>query len=93
MAVNQSLVTHGTVGGTPINVDMSRIDHSTPVKVRLSSAYTTATRSPGIPTRPGFTGAPYASLDTPKTYAINTVMTVHAAEAAALVAAGVASYV
>ncbi len=92
MTVNQSLVLHGTAGGTPINVDVSRIEHGFTRKVQLSASYAMS-NSPGIPARPGFTGAAAANLDYPRTVSSGTVLTLLPGEAAALVAAGKASYV
>lgn len=91
MAINQKLVQHGTAGGTPINVDLARIDHSITKKVTLSANYTILTGT-GIPTRPSFTGASPSNLEYPRTINSGTTLTLHAAEADALVAAGKASY-
>lgn len=92
MTINAKLVQHGTAGGTAINADVSRMEHSVSVRIQLSAAYTML-NSPGIPTRPGFTGAAAANLDYPRTVASGQIMTLLAHEAAALVAAGKASYV
>ncbi len=92
MASNPRSVQTGTAGGTPINVDVSRLDHSTAVRVQLSASYMT-THNPGDVTRPGFTGCDVANLDFPKTIASGTILSLLAHEAAALVAAGKASYV
>ena len=92
MALNPRLTSYGTAGGTAINVDHTRLDHSAPVKVLLSAPYTIS-RDPGAPTRPSFTGAAAASLDYPRTVASGTTLSLLAAEAAALVAAGKATYV
>ena len=92
MANKAKNVAHGTVGGTTINVDMARIDHgATSVKVTLSANYTRA-RQPGTPSAPGFTGAAAALLDYPRTHASGATLTLHKAEADALVAAGAAAY-
>jgi hypothetical protein len=90
MTINAKIVLHGTAGGTPINVDVSRIEHSVTVRVQLTSAYSMI-NSPGIPTRPGFTGASQANLDFPRTVASGTVLTLLAGEAKALIAAGQAT--
>lgn len=92
MANNSKPVQTGTAGGTAINTDMSRLESSAPVRVQLSANYTTL-HNPGDPTRPDFTGCAVANLDFPKTVASGTVLHLLAAEAAALVAAGKASYV
>ena len=92
MANNPKLVSHGTVGGTAINVDMARIDHSAPVKVQLSGSYVRSV-APGGVTAPGMTGAAAANLDYPRTINSGTILTLIKAEADALVAAGKASYV
>lgn len=81
----------GTAGGTAINVDISRIEPSVPVRVLLSANYTML-RMPGDPTRPGLTGCAAANLDFPKTIPSGTTIALLAGEAAALVAAGKASY-
>lgn len=88
---NQNLVQHGSVGGTPIKVDVTHVDHGAPVKVRLSANYTML-HAPGIPTRPGFTGAAAASLDYPRTVSSGTTLALLKGEADALVTAGAASY-
>jgi hypothetical protein len=91
MPINPKLIRHGAVGGTPINVDLSRIDHSVAVKVRLTSNYAMLSGL-GIPARPSFTGAPAANLDYPRTIASGTTLSLFAGEAAALVGAGAATY-
>lgn len=91
MALNPKTEQVGTAGGTAINVDMSRIESSAPVRVLTSASYTT-TRNPGDPSRPSMTGAAFASLDYPRTVASSTVLSLLSAEAAALVTAGKASY-
>lgn len=92
MAINPKLVQHGTAGGTAINVDLMRIDHSVAVKVQLSANYTML-NPPGVPTRPGMTGAAAAALDYPRTVNSGTVISLLKHEADALVAASRASYV
>lgn len=92
MTLNANLVQHGTAGGVAINVDMTRVDHSAPVKVHLSASYTRM-KVPGTPFPPDMTGAAAASLDYPKTIASGATISLHKAEADALVAAGKASYV
>jgi hypothetical protein len=82
----------GTAGGSAINVDLSRIEPSVSVRVQLSASYTRL-HLPGMPAPPDMTGASAANLDFPKTLASGIIMCFHAAEAAALVAAGKASYV
>jgi hypothetical protein len=93
MAINPTLVKYGTAGGTVINVDHSRIEHGAPVKALLSADYATVQRPPGAPSRPGMTGAAAASLDYPRTILSGTTLSLHKAEADALVAAGKASLV
>jgi hypothetical protein len=92
MSNNPSLVAHGTAGGTAINVDLSRLEHAAPVKVQLTASYSTL-HPPGAPTRPSMTGCPASGLDFPKTVNSGQVLSLLAAEAAALVAAGKATYV
>jgi len=91
MAINQNLVKHGNAGGTDINVDVSRIDPSAPVKVQLSANYTTL-NPPGMPSRPSMTGCAVANLNYPRTVLSGTVLTLLKGEADALVAASKASY-
>jgi len=89
---NAKNVQHGTAGATPINVDLSRIDHGSTRKVQLTSNYTLLCGA-GIPTRPGMTGASQANLEYPRTLSSGTQITLSAEEAAALVTAGKATYV
>ena len=91
MAQNAKTVSHGTAGGSTINADMARIDHGQTKRVTLSASYDTA-RHPGTPTRPQFTGAEASKLDYPRTIPSGTVLTLSVEEAAALVAAGRATY-
>jgi len=91
MALNQTLVKHGTANSVAINVDLSRIEPGAPRYVTLSYSYATLT-PPGAPSRPAFTGAAAGNLDFPKTIANGTRLQLLAGEAAALVAAGVAVY-
>ena len=93
MANNAKNVSHGTVGATVINVDLARVDHgAAAVKVQLSGNYVRS-RPPGAPSAPGFTGAAATLLDFPRTHPSGAILTLHKAEAAALVSAGVAAYV
>ena len=92
MALNPRLTSYGTAGGTAINVDHTRLEHGAAVKVLLSANYTIS-REPGAPTRPGMTGAAAASLDYPRVVTSGATLSLLAPEAAALVAAGKASYV
>lgn len=87
--LNAINVTHGTVNGSNIVVDMSRVEHAAPVRVRLTAAYSIV-HPPGGLTRPSFTGAAAPSLEYPRTLASGTVISLHAGEAAALIAAGAA---
>lgn len=91
MAQNPKLVQHGTVSGTPINVDISRIEPGTPVKVLLTVNYTVLP-TPAVPTRPSFTGAAAASLDYPRVIPSGTTLSLLKGEADALVTAGAATY-
>ena len=91
MPQNPKNVSHGTAGGTAINVDMARIDHGQTKRVTLSASYAT-TKEAGTPTRPQFTGAEASKLDYPRTIASGTTLVLSAAEADALVAAGKATY-
>lgn len=91
MAQNVKNVPHGTAGGSTINADLTRIDHGQTKRVTLSANYDT-TSQPGTPTRPQFTGAEASKLDYPRTIPSGTTMTLSVEEAAALVAAGKATY-
>lgn len=91
MTINAKLVQHGSVGGTPINVDMARLEHGFTKKVLLSSNYSML-HVPGMPSRPSFTGCAAANLDYPRTVTSGTTLTLHAGEADALVAAGAGTY-
>lgn len=88
---NQNLVQHGTVGVTPINVDVTRVDHSVPVKVHLTSNYAML-HPPGMPARPSFTGVAAANLEYPRTVTSGTTLTLLKGEADALVTVGAATY-
>lgn len=93
MTVHARMVKYGTAGGVDIMVDHSvRIDPATR-KVTLSADYLTSRREPGTPTRTQMTGAEAVRHDTPRTIPSGTTMTLSSGEAAALVAAGKASYV
>jgi hypothetical protein len=85
-----AIVQHGTVGVTPINVDLSRVDHGATKRVQLSANYAML-HGPGIPWRPSFTGAAAANLDFPRTVASGAQLTLHVGEANALIAAGAAT--
>jgi hypothetical protein len=86
MANNVKNVAHGSVGGTTIYVDLTRIDHgAAAVKVMLSASYVRA-RQPGTPAAPGFTGAAAASLDFPRTHPSGTVPALVSAEDARICA-------
>lgn len=89
--INPKLVTHGTVNGTAVQVDLSRLETGFTKRVTLSMNYAAVT-GPGIPARPCFTGCAAANLDSAKTIPSGTTLTLLAGEAAALVAAGAASY-
>jgi hypothetical protein len=85
--------TVGTAGGTTaIVVDMYVLASAVPVKVHLSQSYTTA-QPPGYPSRPSMTGAAQHNVDYPQTIASGTTLALLPVEAAALVAAGAATYV
>jgi hypothetical protein len=90
MTSNPKLVAHGSVGGVPINVDLSRVEHGFTQRVRLTANYSLFTGG-GIPTRPSFTGASQQNLEYPRTIASGTYLTLLAGEAAALIAAGAAT--
>ncbi len=92
-AVPTHVVTTGTVNGTPITVDLKGGnvggDPWALKRVTLSANYV-AVNPPGMPDRPpiGITKTPWA----PGTIPSGTQRYFHAHEAAALVAAGAASY-
>jgi hypothetical protein len=87
-------VNTGSVGGTPINVDLKGGnvggDPWLPKRVTLSQNYT-AVNPPGFPDRPP-AGTPTATVWKPGVVASGTQRYFHAHEAAALVAAGAATY-
>ena len=89
---NPRLVQVGTVGVTPINVDMRFLYPATLVKVQLSAAYNTV-GVPGYPARPAFTGVDHGNLHHTKTVASGTTLTLLKPEADALVAAGAGTVV
>lgn len=91
MAQNAKTVSHGTAGGSTINANLARIDHGQTRRVTLSANYDTS-KQPGTPTRPQFTGAEASKLDYPRTIPSGTTLTLSTEEAAALVAAGKATY-
>lgn len=97
MTVNTRNSNYGSAGGAQINVDHSQhllAAGAASRKVQLSANYTLATPEPGAPVRPHFTGSEVATRKVAgQTIASGTVVTLSAAEAAALVAAGKASYV
>ena len=92
MSDSPRLVNHGTAGGTVINVDVTTIEPSGAVKVQLTASYSRL-HPPGVPSPPSMTGCAAVNLDFPRTIANGTVLALFKAEAAALVAAGKASYV
>jgi hypothetical protein len=92
MSDGPRLVSHGNAGGTTINVDVTSIEPSGAVKVQLSASYSRL-HPVGIPFPPSMTGAAAINLDYPRTIASGTILALFKAEAAALVAAGKASYV
>jgi hypothetical protein len=83
------LVTTGTVGGTPIQVDVTVLGSDVPVKIRLTADYISQ-RPPGYPARPGLTGVDAGDLDYPRTITNGTTIALLACEATALVNAGAA---
>jgi hypothetical protein len=92
--MNPSYVVTGTVNSAPINVDVANgIGSDVAVYVTLSANYVLANpRPPGFPFRPGMTVTDAGDLDYPLTISSGTRIQVLAAEAAALVGAGAASY-
>lgn len=93
--MNPSYVQTGTVGVSPVNVDIANgIGSDVPVAVTLgATAYVLANpRPPGFPFRPSWTGSDAADLDYPRTVPGGTRVFVLACEASALVTGGYASY-
>jgi hypothetical protein len=79
----------GSVGGTPIEIDVRDLGADVVAAVQLSADYAMLT-PPGYPFRPHFTGT-----DTPQyphVIASGTTVRLLKPEAAALVAAGAATY-
>jgi hypothetical protein len=90
MTESARAVKHGTLSnGSTISVDLrpGAFDPAGATRVQLSLNYTRV-HVPGIPSPPSFTGSAAASLDYPRTIAAGTRLTLHKAEAAALIAAG-----
>ncbi len=88
-----SYVQTGTVGGTPILVDVANgLGSDVAVAVTLgATAYVlTDPRPPGFPIRPSWTGTDAADLDYPRTVPGNTRFLLLRCEANALVTAGAA---
>jgi hypothetical protein len=94
--VNASYVLTGTVGGSPVNVDVANgIGSDVPVAVTLgATSYILANpRPPGFPSRPSWTGADAADLgDAGRTVPPGTRIFLLSCEAAALVTGGFATY-
>lgn len=95
MTINARTSRYGTAGGSNIDVDHGPAFNSVVArKVQLSADYTIGTPEPGAPTRPVFTGCEVAKRKVAgQVVASGTQVTLSAEEAAALVAAGKASYV
>jgi hypothetical protein len=90
MTEGPQLVQHGSVGGTPINVDVTYYDTTAPVRVRLTQNYSIE-RAIGLPSRPSMTGCAVGNLDYPCVIPSGTTIAVFRAEAAALIAANAAT--
>lgn len=94
--MNPSYAETGTVGGSPVQVDVANgIGSDVAVAVTLGgTAYILANpRPPGFPLRSAWTGADAEDLyDAGRTVPGGTVLLVLACEAAALVTGGFASY-
>jgi len=91
MTESARLVQTGTVGATPIQVDATTLGSDVAVKVTIGGTDYIATHPPGWPTRPQDTGALPAEPST-VTFAAGSTVALLRCEAAALVAAGAASY-
>ena len=92
MSESPRLVQTGTVGATPIMVDVTTLGSATPVKVTLTANYVLANpRPPGFPSRPSMTGTDTADLDFPRTLLSGAIVSFLAAEATALINAGAAT--
>jgi len=82
----------GTVGATPILVDVTSLGSAVAVSVQLTSNYVLANpRPPGFPFRPSMTGADTPHVDYPRTLTNGTVVSFLKCEADALIAAGAAT--
>jgi hypothetical protein len=92
MSEGARLLTLGTISGGSVAIaaDVTNLGSATPVKVTLSTDYTLANpRPPGFPTRPGMTGAAFASLDVPgELIPSGTTIATLQCEATALINAG-----
>jgi hypothetical protein len=91
MRESARLVRHGTVGGVPLLIDVTRIETAIAVKVTLTQNYAIE-HPPGMLTRPGLTGVAAANLEYPRTIASGTTLALFKHEADALVIAGAATY-
>jgi hypothetical protein len=90
MTESPRFIQHGTAGAnsTPIHVDVIRIESAAAVSVKLTASYTLGT-APGLPQRPGLTGASQSQI-AKTTLPAGTIISLLAGEAAALIAAGAA---
>ena len=86
-----SLVQTGTVGATPIMTDTSPVGFASVVEVTIGPTDYVATHPPGWPVRPFLNGTEIAE-GSAFTVLAGATVAFHSCEAAALVAAGAASY-
>lgn len=90
--LNPNLVVVGSVGGTPVQADVSGgLGSAVPIRVTLSQNYTLAT-PPGWPQRPFATGADQADLNFPRTLNAGQTYAFLKPEADAIVNGGYGSY-
>jgi len=93
MTVNARTSRYGVAGGTNIDVDLAPNIGNDVRRVTLSADYTLGTLAPGVPQRAQYTGCAVAARKgAGDVIASGTTLTLQAPEAAALVAAGKASY-
>jgi hypothetical protein len=92
MSESPRLVRAGTVGATPIMVDVTTLGSAVAVKVTLTADYVLANpRPPGFPSPPSMTGSRAGNLHFPRTLPNGSVHSFHACEATALINAGAAT--
>jgi hypothetical protein len=92
MSEGSRLVQLGTVGASPVNVDVESLGTDVPVKVLIGGTdYVAGPRPPGWPTRPSRTGVQLGEASA-VTFAAGSTISLLKCEADALVSGGWATY-